>query len=156
MARKKSNKKPVKGKTVKKKDAAKPARAPAGKPAAKPAEKKPGKIVVTSQLRRLWFRVRRTYDISLEAFSNALASLSDEEAEMLYELVRHSLFKGNVAQILREHPEMREFVKTDDDRICMHDIYEHLSWRLGKKEPIPQERAIITRFRKAVKGSIIP
>ncbi len=164
-----AKKKPLKKKTVKKpakkpavKKAAKPAakkpvaRPAVKKPAAKPAMKKQGPLVVTPKLRRIWLKVRRTYNISLSAFSNALSSLSDEDANMLYELVRLSLFKANPAQIIQAHPKMREFVHNDDDRTCMHDIYEHLSWRLRRTEPMPKDRVLISKFRKAVKGSIMP
>lgn len=144
MARKKTKKKVQKKAAPKKPEAKESA-----KPAAKPA---PAKLEVTPELKRLWFRVRRGYGISADAFSNALSSLTDKEAEMLYSLVRLSLFKGNPAQIIQAHPEMREFVHSDSDRLCMHETYQHLSWRLGKSEPLPKDRAIIVRFRKALKG----
>jgi hypothetical protein len=114
------------------------------------------KLEPSPKLRKIWFNVRRSYNISLEAFSNSLSQLSDEEANLLYGLVRLAVYKGNPAEIIRAHPQMREFVKTDDDRLCMHDIYEHLSWRLGRSEPMPKDRQIISKFRFAVKGSLIP
>jgi hypothetical protein len=143
---------------AKKKPLKKTAKKPLKKPAAKKAAPKPVQkgLQATPKLRRIWFKVRRTYNISLDAFSNALSSLNDEEANMLYELVRLALFKGNPAQIIRANPEMKEFVHNDEDRVCMHDIYEHLSWRLGRKEPMSKERALITKFRMAVKGSELP
>ena len=160
MAKKKPNKSPRKEAAQKKpvKKAAKPAEKQAAKPPAeKPAEKPAkGPVDVTPKLRRIWLRVRKAYNLDLTAFSNTLSFLTDEEANMLYDMVRHALFKGSVAEILREHPELRELVRTDDDRLCMYDIYEYLSWRLGKSEPMPEDRKVITRFRKAVKGTLIP
>ncbi len=153
MARKK---KPVKGKSLRKKPA-KAAPKPAAKKAApvKPEAKPAQKLLVTAQLRRIWLRVRNAYSMSSGAFSNALSLLSDDEADLLYNLVRFSLYKEGPAQMIKEHPEMREFVKTNVDRLCMHDIYEILSWRLGRREPMPKDRAIVTKFRRAVKGTLI-
>lgn len=127
----------------------------------KPLAKEPATAEVkvpefTPELRRIWLRIRKTYNISLQAFSNALSALNDKEANILYDLVRLSLYKDNPAQIIKAHPFMKEFIRTDDDRLCMHDIYENLSWRLGRKEPAPKHRQMITRFRVAVKGSAIP
>ncbi len=132
----------------------KPKAAPKVKEPAKPAEK--AKVTVTPKLMRLWLTIRKTYNLSHAAFSNTLSLLSEEEANMLYDLVKHALYKGSVAEILREHPELKPIVKTDDDRLCMHDIYEHLSWRLGRKEPMPSGRKVIADFRQAVTGRIMP
>jgi hypothetical protein len=156
-----------KTKTKKAATAAKKKEAPAKEPAkAKQAAKSPAKpaarelpaakLEVTPKLRKIWFSIRHSYDISLEAFSNSLSLLSDEEANMLYELVRLALYMGSPAEILRAHPQMKEFIRTDDDRLCMHDIYEHLSWRLGRSEPMPKDRQLISKFRLAVKGNLIP
>lgn len=130
-------KKPAEKKTLKKK-------AP---PEVPPKKEAPKKIAVTVELRRIWYRVRKAWDISLDAFGNTLTLLSDKEAEQLYELVRHSLFKGSYVEIIREHPELREIVRSDDDRICMHDIYEALSWRLGKSEALPKDVAVTMKMK---------
>jgi hypothetical protein len=153
LTKKKPSKKATKKKTapraVKSKKEPMAAKAPA-------KAEKTRKLEITPKLRRIWFRIRKSYNISLSAFSNVLSSLDDEESEMLYELVRHAIYKGSVAEIIRAKPVMRELVKTDEDRLCMHDCYEHLSWKLRKKEPEPKDRAILSRFRLAVKRTYIP
>ncbi|MFN7990700.1 MAG: hypothetical protein U0R44_00935 [Candidatus Micrarchaeia archaeon] len=116
-------------------------------PAKKTETTKIEKVAVTPELRKIWLRVRSSWNLSLPAFSNTLSSLSDAEAGLLYGLVRHSLFKGSHVEILRAHPELRSIVKTDDDRICMHDIYETLSWRLGKSETPPPDVKLATNVR---------
>ena len=109
---------------------------------AKKAEaKKPAKVVITPELRRIWFKVRDSWNRSLEAFSSIVSLLTPKEAEQLYDIVKLSLFKDSYAQMLQEHPGLKEIVKTDDDRLCMHDIYENISWRLGKSEKLPKDIA---------------
>jgi hypothetical protein len=120
-----------------------PARAP-------PVVKAPGKVVVTNDLRRIWLRIRRMWNLNLTAFANALTVLNEKESNMLYDLVRHSLFKGSYVEILQEHPELRDFLKSDEDRLCMHDIYEKLSWRLGRREPLPKD----VEVKEKMKGRV--
>jgi len=150
-----------KKKTTKKKKASKPVSKAAKKPVKKPKEtssapKKSDKVNVTPALRRMWIGLRKSYNISYGAFSNALSALSDEQANQVYDFVITALFKDNVAQILSKHPELKGLIRTDDDRICMHDIYENLSWRLGRREELPKEKGMIVRFRKSNYGKIIP
>jgi len=108
------------------------------------------KIKITSQIRKGWFLLRNAWLHTLDVFSNQLAQISDKDAEELYKVVRCAVYKDSYAQILREHPELKELVKTDDDRYFMHDVYENLSWRLGKKEPLPKDKKLIS----AMKGKI--
>jgi len=112
--------------------------------------KKPEKTVITPELRRIWLRVRSAWNISLEAFSNTLSLLNDKQAAMLYNLVKKGLFKDFYSEILREHPELRDIVKSDDDRLCMIDIYQELSWRLDKSEPLPPD----VKVTQGMKGRI--
>jgi hypothetical protein len=124
-------------KTAKKrKKAPKKVKAPPKKEALPEA---PKKIEITPELRRIWFRARNAWNMSLDAFSNALTLLTDKQAGQLYDVVRHSLFKDSYVEILREHPELHELVRNDEDRLFMHDVYEKLSWRLGKSEPLPKD-----------------
>ncbi|NYZ74032.1 hypothetical protein H0O00_02730 [Candidatus Micrarchaeota archaeon] len=113
-------------------------------------KKKEEKIVITPELRKTWIRVRSAWGMSFEAFNSTVSMLDKKHAEGLYDLVRHSLFKDNYAEILRGNPELREVLKNEEDRLCMHDIYEILSWKLGKSEPLPKE----IRAREAMKGPI--
>ena len=127
------------------------------KKAAKKAEKPEKKeLEVTPRLRRNWLRVRKAYNMSMEAFGSVLSLLNEEEANEMYDLVINALYKDNVAEVVRANPKMREFVKTDDDRFCMYDIYETLSWRLRRKEEPPEYRKKIDNFRLAVKKRLIP
>ena len=127
------------------------------KKAAKKAEKPEKKeLEVTPRLRRNWLRVRKAYNMSMEAFGSVLSLLNEEEANEMYDLVINALYKDNVAQIIMANPKMREFVKTDDDRFCMYDIYENLSWRLDRKEKPPEYRQKIDDFRLAAKKTLIP
>jgi len=149
--------------TTKKKKASKQATKTAKKPVKKPvkktvssAPKKSDKVNVTPALRRMWIRLRKSYNMSYAAFSNALSALNDEQANQVYDFVITALFKDNVAQILSKHPELKGLIRTDDDRVCMHDIYENLSWRLGRREEMPKEKSMIVRFRKSNYGKIIP
>ncbi|MBD3210364.1 hypothetical protein GF318_03210 [Candidatus Micrarchaeota archaeon] len=117
----------------------------AGKKSSKKSEKspkkhKPEKIEISNRAKRIWLKVRKTWDMSLPAFTNTLSLLSEEEAEILYGIVKHSLYKDSYVEMLREHPELREIVKTDNDRLCMHDTYEVLSFRLNKFEDFPDFR----------------
>ncbi|MBN1170242.1 hypothetical protein JXA56_04410 [Candidatus Micrarchaeota archaeon] len=114
------------------------------------------KLEITPQLRRNWIRIRQAYNMSLGAFGNALSTLNEQEANQMYNLVINALYKDTVAQIVRDNPKMKDFVKTDEDRFCMYDVYENLSWKLNRKEDPPKYRQVINRFRLAVKKTYIP
>ncbi len=118
--------------------------------------KKSDKVNVTPALRRLWIGLRKSYNLNYTAFSNALSALNDEQANQIYDFAITALFMDNVAEILSKHPELKDLIRTDDDRICMHDIYENLSWKLGRKETIPKEKGMIVRFRQSNFGKITP
>lgn len=118
--------------------------------AKKTGAKKQEKVAVTQELRRIWWKVRNSWNVSFEAFTNTLSMLTTKQAELLYGVVKHSLFKESYVQMLREHPELRELVKSDDDRLCMHDVYEAISWRLGRQEKLPSDVEVKIRM----KGSI--
>lgn len=105
------------------------------------------KIEITNRLRRTWWRLRKAWNLTMKAFSGTMSRLTDAEAEELYEVVRHSLFKDSYVEILRARPELKELVKSDDDRLFMHDVYEVLSWRLKKKEPYPKDVDMIIRMK---------
>lgn len=101
-----------------------------------------GKVAITPTLRKNWIRIRAAWNTSPEAFTGTLSLMDPKQANELYDLVKLALFKGSHVEILHEHPEMREFVKSDDDRLCMHDVYEALSRRLQRKEPFPEYAAL--------------
>ncbi len=113
-------------------------------------KKKEEKVVITPDLRKTWIRVRSAWNLSFEAFNNVVSMLDKKQSEALYDLVKHALFMANCADILRQHPELREVLKNEEDRLCMHDIYEILSWKLGRSEPLPKE----IRAREAMRGTI--
>lgn len=112
-----------------------------------PAEKK---IAITASLRKNWLLLKAAWLMNQGAFSSRLSLVPDKEADELYEVARHSLYKDSYVRILREHPELKELVKTDDDRLFMYNLYDILSWRLGKSEPPPKEQRPAAR----IKGSI--
>jgi hypothetical protein len=114
-----------------------------------PEEKKPEKKLITPEIRRLWFPIRRAWSMNVTAFSNAISSLNQKQAETLYDIVKLPLFKS-LGETLRKYPAIKEIMFTEDDRLCMCQIYETLSWRLGKKEPEPKDVRLIERL----KGSI--
>lgn len=109
------------------------------------AKKGEAKAIITPELRRDWLRVRAAWNSSPEAFTGVLSMIGDKSANKLYDVIKLALFKGSHVEILRAHPEMKELVKTDDDRLCMHDTYEALSRRLGRKEPYPSYVAMRQR-----------
>jgi len=108
------------------------------------------KITITPSLRKSWLRIRNGWATSNDAFSGALSMLTKKDSEELYGMVKVALFKASNSEIVREHPELRVLVKSDDDRFCMHDIYEFLSWKLGKSEPLPKG----VRLTQGLRGSI--
>lgn len=115
------------------------------------AEKKaPAKIKITNELRKNWLMLKTAWRVNLSAFSNRLSLVPDKQAGQLYDVVRHSVYKDSYVDILREHPELKELVKNDDDRFFMHDMYESLSWRLGKREKPPKERQVSERMKGGI------
>jgi len=108
------------------------------------------KVVITPPLRRIWLNIRRSWISSFSAFQNSISLLNEKEASGLYDVVKHSLFKGSYVEILADQPGMKEIVKSDEDRMCMHDIYEVLSWRLGRREELPSD----VRRTQGMKGRI--
>ena len=101
------------------------------------APAQPQRAVITNEVRRDWLRVRQAWNMGEESFTGTLGLLNDKQANALYDVVRFSLFKDNPAEIFRTNPEMRALILNDDDRLCMHDIYEALSRRLDRREPLP-------------------
>jgi hypothetical protein len=111
---------------------------------------KPGEFAITPELRRIWVRVRKAWVTSYPAFTYSLSSLSTGQADLLYGLVRRALFRGSAGEIVHADSMMREFMRSDDDRMCMIDVYEILSWRLGRQEALPPD----VRVRQRMKGRI--
>lgn len=121
-----------------------------GKPEDRKAEKTPAKIVITPELRKIWFRIRNAWNLNLTAFANSISSLTQMQSEALYDIVKVSLYKGSYAEILREHPELKVLILSDEDRLLMHDIYENLSWKLGRKEPEPADVRLARRMKSRI------
>jgi len=109
----------------------------------------PGKAVITPDVRKNWMRIRSAWNLGEEAFTGTLSLMDNKKANALYDVVRFSLFKNSYADIVREHPEMKELVKNDDDRLCMHDVYEALSNRLDRREPFPSFIAMKMKLKGA-------
>ena len=120
-----------------------------------PEERKETKITITPEIRRIWLNARKAWNISLDAFSNSLSLLSEKQANALYEIVKVSLYKGSYAEILRGHPELRTLVMSDEDRLFMHDVYENLSWKLGRKEPEPQDLKLFRNMKGRIGRSAL-
>ena len=152
--KKKAAKKPAQKKAPKKPAPRTSLKGPSEKAA--PSPERPKKIDVTPELKRIWLRVRNAYSTSQEAFSYSLSVLDDRQANKLYDFAVAALYKGNAAEILRAHPELKGLVRTDDDRLCMHDTYENLSWRLHRREPMPKDLEVTVKFRLATRGRITP
>jgi len=114
----------------------------------KPSKEKP--FSLTEPLRRIWIRVRQAYNASPEAFAYSLSSLNAEEANSLYDLVKHALFKGSIGEIVQGTPALRPIIRSEDDRMCMIDIYEVLSWRLDRREPLPEDRRLAQAMRSGI------
>ena len=88
-----------------------------------------------------WLRVRGAWGRGKESFDSLMATLSGKQNEQLYDIVRYALYKDSYVQVLREKPELKQFLKSDEDRMCMIDIYEILSYRLRRSEPPPKIRS---------------
>jgi hypothetical protein len=93
---------------------------------------------IPNEVRAAWLRVRAAWGRGTDVFTSTMSMLSKKEMEQLYDVVRHSVYKDSYVQILREKPELKEFLKGDEDRMCMHDIYAILAFRMGKSEPPPK------------------
>lgn len=119
----------------------------------KEKEKKQSKekpFSLAEPLRRIWIRVRQAYVTSPEAFAYSLSSLKDADANSLYDLVKHALFKGSIGEILRDTPALRPIIRNEDDRMCMIDVYEVLSWRLNRRESLPEDRKLVQAMRSGI------
>lgn len=119
-------------------------------PKTMPAPEQEGPVEITPEIRRLWVRIRQAWVVSYNAFNHAVAVLDRRQANLMYDVVKHSLFKNSHAEILREHPELKELIHTDDDRLCMHDVYERLSYYLDRYEKPPPDRRVL----RGMKGNI--
>lgn len=102
------------------------------------------------EARVAWLRVRFAWARGRDAFLSAMTGLTKKEMAQLYDVVCHSLYKESYVQILRENPALKDFLKSDEDRLCMHDIYGILSVRLHRHEPLPE----IEKATLAMKGGI--
>ena len=111
-----------------------------------PSGPKAEKFTITLELRRIWVRVRQSWVTSFASFSYSLSVLDKRQSEMLYDLVRRALFRNSAGDVVKAHPEIREFMRSDDDRMCMVDVYEKLSWTLDKKEEPPADVKLSQKF----------
>lgn len=93
---------------------------------------------VPNEVRPVWLRVRAAWGKGTDVFVSTMSTLSQKQNEQLYDVVRHAIYKDNYVQVLREKPELKEFLKGDEDRMCMMDIYQILSYRLRRSEPPPK------------------
>ncbi|MDD5340602.1 MAG: hypothetical protein PHV13_05135 [Candidatus ainarchaeum sp.] len=93
---------------------------------------------IPNEARAAWLRVRAAWGRGSDVFSSTMSMLSQKENEQLYDIVRHAIYKDNYVQVLREKPELKGFLKGDEDRLCMMDIYQVLSYRLRRSEPPPK------------------
>jgi len=84
--------------------------------------------------------IRKAWVTSFQSFTYELSRLSPEQSEAMYDMVKKALYKESFAQIVQQHPELRPFVHSDEDRVCMIEIYEVLSYKLGKSEKPPADR----------------
>jgi hypothetical protein len=105
------------------------------------------KFTITPELRRVWVRVRQSWVTSHASFSYGLSMLDKKQAGMLYDLVRRALFRNSAGDVLKAHPEIREFMRSDDDRMCMLDVYEALSWKLDRREEPPSDVRLNQKFK---------
>lgn len=112
----------------------------------KKAQKAEAKFTATPELRKVWVRVRQSWVTSHAAFSYGLSMLNKSQSEMLYDLVRRALYKNSAGEVLKAHPEIKEFMRSDDDRMCMIDVYETLSWKLNRKEEPPSDIKMAKKF----------
>ncbi|MBI5046550.1 hypothetical protein HZC07_02350 [Candidatus Micrarchaeota archaeon] len=105
------------------------------------------KVVLTSETVKQWFLIKAAVQRGPIALSNFLSTLTRTQNEILYSIVKHSLYVKDYVEIIRKHPELKVLVKTDEDRLIMHDIYEIVSWKLNKYEPPPKEELAAARIR---------
>jgi len=129
-----------------------PSKGKAGCPPAKPPAQKriPAKsdeqplprLILDERLRRNWIRVRQAWGIDAIHFSAALSGLSDTDGLMLLSLVSLALYHDTSAAALSASPQLKGFLRSEDDRFCMIDAYENLSWRFRVKVPPPSFRAL--------------
>jgi hypothetical protein len=115
-----------------------------------PEEKKPPKnALITLEIRRMWFPIRRAWSMNTTAFSNSVSQVGDKQAEKLYDIVKLALYRS-YGEILQKYPELKAIIFSEDDRLCMYQIYEILSWRLGKKEPEPNDVRLVEKLRGGI------
>lgn len=117
--------------------------------AEKDKSKKTGseKVVITPEIKRIWIRLRQAWLRTDTAFSNSISMLDDKQANAMYDIVKHSLFTTSYIEIIRKHPELHDLIKSDEDRWCMKEIYDVLSWRLGREEPLPEDLRLQAAMR---------
>jgi hypothetical protein len=119
----------------------------------KKQEKKPEKeapAVITPEIRRIWITIRRMWNLGFAPFSKSISALNDKQSGALYDVIRLSLYNDSYVEVLRKHPELKPLLLSDEDRLCMYDIYGVLSWRLNRREEPPKDRRLLLDF----KGSI--
>lgn len=87
--------------------------------------------------------------MNVTAFSNAVSSMDRAQSERMYDIVKLALFLS-FSEIRMRHPELKPILQTEDDRLCMYQIYEILSWKLGKKEAEPKDVQMVEKFKGGI------
>jgi hypothetical protein len=85
-----------------------------------------------------WLRVRAAWGRGRDTFISTMSQLGQKQNEQLYDIVKCAVYKDSYVQVLRAKPELKDFLKSDEDRFCMMDVYEILSYKLGRREPPPK------------------
>lgn len=105
---------------------------------------------ISPEAKKLWAKVKSAWIFRPSAFSHSLALLSVKESTMLYDIVKLALFKKSFAEVVHEHPELRELVKSENDRVCMYAVYEVVSWKLGRNEKPPGDMRLAVNTKSRV------
>ena len=93
---------------------------------------------VPLELWAAWLRVRAAWGKGRDVFMSTMSLLGQKQNEQLYDIVKYAIYKDNYVQALRARPELKQFLKNDEDRLCMMDVYDILSYKLRRHEPTPK------------------
>ncbi|MFH1785185.1 MAG: hypothetical protein ABH842_02035 [Candidatus Micrarchaeota archaeon] len=107
-------------------------------------------LKISPEVKKLWVRIKSAWNTNEVKFRNTLSYLTNEQANSIYDVVRLSLFKNSYVNVLRDHPELKDLLKNDNDRLCMYNVYSNLSVRLNRREDPPND----VKLAMNLKGNI--
>lgn len=113
--------------------------------ALKSTKQKP-KAAVSETLKRNWLRIKAASIRNIAAFNSTISMINKKDTEELYSIAKFAAYNTDYARLVFQNPQLRELIKNQEDAFTLNLVYQALSFKLNKREPIPAVNRIYAGF----------